>query len=95
VHAVRQEALDAAYALHPGGFPHGPPKAALPPAEVNINPLEALTVTVSNPETLVSTSINAVPLDDVACARRFEPASHATASTPRRATLAANEAFPS
>ena len=95
VHTVRQEALDAAYALHPGRFPNGPPKAALPPAEVNINPLEALTVTVCNTEPLVSTKINAAPLDDVAYALRSERASHATASTPRRETLAANPAFPS
>jgi len=44
VHAVRQSTLDAAYALHPARFPNGPPQAALPPAEVHINPLEALAV---------------------------------------------------
>lgn len=44
VHAVRQQALDSAYARHPGRFPNGPPKAALPPTEVHINPLEAITV---------------------------------------------------
>jgi putative transposase len=95
VHAVRQEALDAAYALHPGRFPNGPPKAALPPAEVNINPLEALTVAVCNTETISSAKINAAPLDDAALAHRSERASHATASTPRHETLAANAAFPS
>lgn len=41
VHAVRQKALDAAYAAHPCRFPNGPPKAALPPTEVHINPLES------------------------------------------------------
>jgi hypothetical protein len=89
VHSVRQDALDAAYALHPGRFSNGPPKAALPPAEVNINPLEALTATVCAIDTM---SINAAPLDDTA---RKEDASHATARTPRRETLAANSAFPS
>ena len=44
VHAVRQQALDGAYAGHPGRFPNGPPRAALPPTEVHINPLEAITV---------------------------------------------------
>jgi len=92
VHSVRQDALDAAYALHPGRFPNGPPKAALPPAEVNINPLEALTATVC---AIDSMSINAAPLDDMARAHRVEDASHATARTPRRETLAANAAFSS
>lgn len=92
VHSVRQDALDAAYALHPGRFPNGPPKAALPPAEVHINPLEALTATVCALDTM---SINAAPLDDVARRLRVEDASHATARTPRRETLAANAAFPS
>lgn len=41
VHAIRQSALDAAYTLHPERFPNGPPKAALPPSAVHINPLEA------------------------------------------------------
>jgi putative transposase len=95
VHTVRQAALDAAHALHPSRFPNGPPKAALPPAEVNINPLEALTVTVCNAEPLAPTKISAAPLDDVADALRSERASHATARTPRRETLAANAAFPS
>ena len=42
VRAARQGALDAAYALHPERFPNGAPKAALPPAEVNINPLDSI-----------------------------------------------------
>src|SRR3954451_5036884 len=44
VHAVRQEALDAAFILNPARFPNGAPKAALPPTEVHINPLEALAI---------------------------------------------------
>jgi putative transposase len=92
VHSIRQDALDAAYALHPGRFPNGPPKAALPPAEVNINPLEALTANVCAIDTM---SINAAPLDDRARTLRVEDASHATARTPRRETLAANAAFSS
>jgi transposase InsO family protein len=95
VHSARQAALDAAYARHPGRFPNGPPKAALPPAEVHNNPLEALTATVSVSETSAPTTINAAPHDDVACALRIRNASHATARTPRRETPAANAAFPS
>ena len=39
VAAVRQRALDAAYAANPQRFVHGPPRAALPPAIVHINPI--------------------------------------------------------
>jgi putative transposase len=46
VHAVRQAALDAAYAAHPERFPKGAPVAAMPPTEVSINPLESLCVPV-------------------------------------------------
>jgi transposase InsO family protein len=46
VRAVRQVALNAAYADHPERFPNGAPRAPLPPAEVSINPLgEDLIVT--------------------------------------------------
>jgi transposase InsO family protein len=48
VHAVRQDALNAAYALHPERFPNGPPRAALPPAEVHINPLDGVTASVAH-----------------------------------------------
>lgn len=41
IRAIRQAALDAAYAAHPERFPHGPPCAPLPPQAVHINPLEA------------------------------------------------------
>lgn len=47
VHRVRQDALDAHYVLHPERFPNGPPRAALPPTEVHINPLEALAIPVT------------------------------------------------
>jgi transposase InsO family protein len=84
VHAVRQAALDAAYALHPNRFPNGPPKAALPPAEVHINPLEALAVSVDgaeneNTETPPTLTMNALPPS------RSQMAPHAAARTPRRA----------
>jgi len=46
VHRVRQETLDAQYARHPARFPNGPPRAALPPPAVHINPLEASTVSI-------------------------------------------------
>jgi transposase InsO family protein len=49
VRAVRQTALDAAYAEHPERFPHGAPRALLPPAEVSINPMTTPTaVTVEH-----------------------------------------------
>jgi hypothetical protein len=48
VHAVRQAALDAAYAAHPERFPSGTPRAAFPPASVHIKPLEVLVVTVAS-----------------------------------------------
>ena len=41
VRAARQVALDAAYQAHPERFPHGPPRAAVPPAAVHINPITA------------------------------------------------------
>lgn len=41
VRAARQAALDAAYEAHPERFPHGPPRAAIPPAAVHINPITA------------------------------------------------------
>lgn len=95
VHAVRQEALDAAFALHPARFPNGAPKAALPPAEVNINPLEAMAITVPG-ETSTASKINAAPLDDTATVLTSEKTPHATASTPRHEALAAAAiAFPS
>ena len=94
-HAVRQETLDAAYALHPGRFPNGPPKAALPPAQVHINPIEARAISVEI-DTLIPSNINALPIDDSALASRSQKAPHATARTPRREALAAaTTAFPS
>lgn len=41
VRAVRQSGLDAAYLAHPERFPHGPPRVAMPPRAVHINPLVA------------------------------------------------------
>ena len=81
---MRQGALDVAYALHPERFSSGPPKAALPPAEVNINPLEILAVTVNQAPTLDATNIPVVSPELAS-----KNASHDTASTPRRETLAA------
>lgn len=46
LHAIRQGALDAAYTLHPERFPNDPPKAALRPSALHINPLEAHLVTI-------------------------------------------------
>lgn len=92
VHAVRQAALDAAHALHPERFPNGAPRAALPPASVHINPLEAHVVTVGNDAAVVANT-NA-PSKPVACPPQKAP--HAAAKTPRREALAtASAALPS
>jgi putative transposase len=82
VHAVRQTALDAAYELHPDRFPNGPPKAALPPAQVHINPLEARAVSIGHanhddPESSVVANINSPTFDD------SKRAAHAAARTPQ------------
>jgi putative transposase len=47
VAAVRQAALDAAYAAHPERFPRGAPQVALPPAVVSINPLAGSSLIVA------------------------------------------------
>jgi putative transposase len=87
VHRVRQDALNAKYALYPERFPNGPPRAALPPAEVHINPLEAHAV---------SMPANTQPTDDTLLVTTSEVASRATARTPRHAThRSAAGAFPS
>ena len=94
VHAVRQKALDDAYALHPARFPNGPPKAALPPAEVHINPLEALTASVGHAETTANS--NALPVNDAPPASRAQMAPQPAAKTPRpEALLTATGALPS
>ena len=46
VRAVRQAALDAAYASHPERFTRGAPRVPLPPTEVSINPITSSAVTV-------------------------------------------------
>ena len=91
VHAIWQEALDAQYALHPARFPNGPPRAALPPAEVHINPLEAITVSVgqgglTEANSPAVASINSSPIDDLLPTSRSQMASRATARTPRHET---------
>jgi putative transposase len=87
VHRVRQDALDTQYALRPERFPNGPPRAALPPAEVHINPLEALAITVT---------VNVPPLDDAPSASKSQMAPRAAASTPRHETpRTATAALPS
>jgi putative transposase len=85
VHAARQDALDAAHARHPERFPNGPPKAALPPAKVHINPLEASTVVVSRAESArLAASINAPMITDAPPEPKTQKAPHAAARTPRR-----------
>jgi putative transposase len=84
VHTARQRALDAAYALHPERFPNGAPKAALPPEEVSINPIEVLAVTVNHAPGLDSSNVIADPTETGS-----QNAPHAAAKTPRREALAA------
>jgi len=92
VHAVRQETLDAAYARHPGRFPNGPPKAALPPAAVHINPLEAVAVSVGDAAQEIAKS----PTSDSFPTDRAQTATHAAAKTPHRESrAAATAALPS
>jgi len=47
VAAIRQAALDAAYAANPLRFPNGAPRVTLPPAVVEINPIVTETVALS------------------------------------------------
>ncbi|MEO0323760.1 MAG: integrase core domain-containing protein [Myxococcota bacterium] len=47
VRAVRQRALNAAFAEHPERFPNGPPQVPPPPAAVHINPLTSAAVETS------------------------------------------------
>jgi len=85
VHATRQEALDAAHARHPERFPNGPPKAALPPATVHINPLEASTILVNRAESpSPAANINAPMTTDAPPEPKTRKAHHAAARTPRR-----------
>ncbi|MEZ4402776.1 MAG: integrase core domain-containing protein [Kofleriaceae bacterium] len=44
--AIRQVALDAAYAANPARFPNEPPRVRMPPAVVNINPVVVEAVAV-------------------------------------------------
>ena len=60
VAAARQSALDAAYAAHPERFAHGPPRVPRPPAVVQINPLEADVLPVSDCLALASGTEGAV-----------------------------------
>lgn len=94
IHAVRQEALDAAYALHPNRFPNGPPKAALPPGEVSINPLEASVVSVASAEqgsnhAPIEKNASDLPIKDVPSQTRSRNAQSTAARPPRRAAQAA------
>lgn len=91
VHAVRQAALDAAFAVHPERFPNGAPQAALPPASVHINPLEALVVSVASDAAVANTNAPPEPV-----AHPAQKAPHAAAKTPRPEALAtATAALPS
>jgi transposase InsO family protein len=89
VHSVRQATLDAAYAMHPERFPNGSPIAALPPAHVHINPLEALSVSVDHTE---PGNAPAVATEDPPANAMStpQPAPRAALSTPRHEACAAS-----
>jgi transposase InsO family protein len=89
VHAVRQAALDAAHALHPGRFPNGPPTAAWPPESVHINPVDSRAVVVGNPKGSAPDT-HATPQDRAWLAPttpRQQRAPPAAAKTPQREAL--------
>jgi putative transposase len=65
VAACRQAALNAAYAAHPERFPHGPPRVALPPKVVSINPLHASSGTSVIENTSHSAPHDRPPTDNV------------------------------
>lgn len=80
VRAARQSALDAAYRAHPERFPHGPPRALVPPAEVHINPL------VSDLVSVPPAAIDASPMPHLLPAHRLAttggaPLHHANSTT--------------
>ena len=79
---VRQAALDAHYAEHPERFPNGPPQAALPPAEVHINPLEIrAAVDESNAAaSAVDATINRLESTPSPAFRAYHPSNHRPAS---------------
>jgi len=85
VHAVRQATLDAAYARSPARFPNGPPKAALPPTVVCINPLETLGAPVGR----AKEEPVKPPTDTAPPASEARRATHAAAKTPHRESRAA------
>jgi len=59
VAAIRQAALDAAYAANPLRFPNGAPRVTLPPAVVEINPIVTETVALSTAGEDTATDANA------------------------------------
>ena len=75
VRAVRQAALDSAYAAHPERFPNGPPRASLPPREVSINPITSSVVNVTVVEDPVA--ITRDPTKPITSSDK-EPAAHPT-----------------
>jgi transposase InsO family protein len=56
IRSVRQAALDAAYQAHPERFPHGPPRVALPPSEVSINPTTSSAIVLGHEVSAPKTS---------------------------------------
>jgi putative transposase len=98
VRATRQAALDAAYAVHPERFPHGPPHVPMPPTEVHINPLEAGTLSVpsevaADPAVFPDSSA-ATPPPDAATEGNAAGASAASTAPSTRGTRPLREPAP-
>ena len=61
VAAIRQVALDAAYAANPARFPNGPPRVRLPPLVVDINPVVVEVVVVAEQPAALLTALATPP----------------------------------
>lgn len=61
VAAIRQVALDAAYAANPARFPNGRPRVRLPPAVVAINPIVVEAVVVAEQPAALLTALATPP----------------------------------
>jgi len=92
VAAMRQRALDHAYAANPRRFVHGPPRLPLPPASVSINPIQdnrPILRPVNFSPTPVRSSPECTQRDSAqAGSRAAKPASEASEPLTRLSTVA-------
>ena len=84
VRVVRQSALDAAYIAHAERFPNGPPRVAMPPLAVHINPLVGDVVSVAP-----AAAIDAAPRIETSSRAPATARSHARTAPLRGALLTA------